>query len=67
MANRTVLDCRFVACATCKYWQGNVTYNYPGTITIDQDNDTKGSCNNTYFGANTDAFTSCINWEQRFK
>lgn len=65
--NRTVIDYRFIACATCQFWQGKAEYNFPGTVIINQNEDTMGKCNSTYYGAKTQAFMSCKNWKQRYE
>ena len=63
--NKTTIDSKFVCCATCQYWNGKYTWIFPGTIVINQDENTDGVCTNTYFGAKTQALASCSNWKQR--
>lgn len=63
------LDYMFVCCATCRYWSGNVTYLWPGTVEVDVDqrDQQNGTCNNTYMGRETFCFSSCPNWERKFR
>lgn len=63
------IDYKFVSCATCRYWSGNVSYRWPGIVEIDTNNNDNmnSQCSNTYFGNNTYAWASCQNWEPRFK
>lgn len=63
------IDYKFVSCATCKYWSGNVKYIWPGTVEVNTDDKDQqfAPCNNTYFGKNTFIWASCSNWEAKFK
>ena len=63
----TTLDSKFSACATCACWSGNcTTFQWPGLVIINNDLDTKGTCNNTYLGHKTEALATCTNWKQRY-
>lgn len=64
--NRTVIDSSFSCCATCRYWSGDTKFEWPSNIVIDQNKNTKGICNKTYLGHDTEAFASCMNWSKRY-
>lgn len=64
--NRTVIDCRFSCCATCSYWSGHADFEWPSNVVIDQNKNTKGKCNKTYLGHDTEALSTCSYWDQRY-
>lgn len=60
------VDYKFISCATCQYWSGNVNYKWPGLVEVD-DSQQLAPCNNMFLGRDTYVWASCSRWEPKFK